>query len=395
MPTTKATGRATFLELFFDLVFAYALARISARAVEDFALVSGVGGGWSAVTASGKLLLLFYALWGIWQSIAWTTSRYDPHHDWLQLIVIVALVASMVMGVAIPQAFLETGLAFATAYVIAQLSRPVILLLALGPHPYRRLYVRMTIIFSATGAVWITGALLPTNPRVVLWASAITVEYFVTRFGWPVPWLGRSNIALRDIAGEHLAERYQQFFLVALGQTIAVAGFAYNTGPYRFGQTAAFALALATSILLWRIYVQRAGQLLGEAVAKARHPATIGWSVADTHLVIVVGLTATAIGYELTIKYPLSPPQIPWIAMIIGGPVLFLAGRARFEYEVFSRVSPSRWIAALVLLASVPILVRHPPLISAALVVAVLAAVAVADARRARGRPPEPAAPPY
>ncbi|WP_446212824.1 low temperature requirement protein A [Micromonospora sp. IBSANI012] len=395
MPTTQATGRATFLELFFDLVFAYALSRISTRAFEALTLDPGGSEGWSPVTGGGKLLLLFFALWGVWQGIAWTTSRYDPHHGWLQLIVIIALVASMVMGVAIPRAFRETGLAFAVAYVVAQLSRPVILLLALGPHPYRRLKIRMAIIFGSTGVLWIIGALLPANPRIVLWTSALIVQYAAARSGWPVPGLGRSTIAHWNIAGEHLAERYQQFFLVALGETVLVAGLAYDTGPYGRGQTTAFALALATSILLWRIYVQRAGQILGEAVAKARHPATIGRSAAETHLIMVIGLTTTAIGYELTIRHPLSNPEVAWIGVIIGGPALFLAGRARFEYEVFSRVSPSRWIATLVLLATVPVLVQHPPLISAAVVVAVLTAEAVADARRARGRPPEPAAPPY
>ncbi|WP_091345819.1 low temperature requirement protein A [Micromonospora rhizosphaerae] len=199
-----------------------------------------------------------------------------------------------------------------------------------------------------------------------------------------------------DIAGEPLAERYQQFFLIALGETILVAGLAYSPSPYGPGATAAFAVALVTSILFWRIYIQRAGQILAEAVAKARHPATIGRSAADTHLVMLTGMTATAIGYELSIRHPLAQPEEAWVAMIIGGPVLFLAGRARFEYEVFGRVSPSRWIAILVLLALTPFLPhRGTPLIPATLAAAVLLAVAVADARRARGKPPEAAAPPF
>ncbi|TWJ20797.1 low temperature requirement protein LtrA [Micromonospora endolithica] len=395
LPTTEDPGRATFLELFFDLVFVFALTRISARAFEDLSLKPGGGEGWGAVTGGGKTLLLLLALWSVWQGTAWTTSRYDPRRGWLQLVVITALVCSMVMGVAIPRAFSGTGLAFAVAYVVAQVSRPVILLIALGPHPYRRLKARMAIIFAASGVLWIVGALLPTNERVACWLTALAVEYVAVRLGYPVPGLGRSKISKWDIAGEHLAERYQQFFLVALGETILVAGFAYSKGPYHPDQTTAFALALATSIVLWRIYVQRAGQILGEAVANARHPATIGRSAADTHLVMVVGLTATAIGYELVVEHPMDQPEPAWIALVVGGPVLFLAGRARFEYEVFSRVSPSRWIAVLVLLACVPVLLHHPPLWSATVAAVVLAAVAVADARRARGRPPEAAAPPF
>ncbi|MEV1329336.1 low temperature requirement protein A [Micromonospora costi] len=221
-PTTESIGRATFLELFFDLVYVFALTRISARAFEDLALEEGTVHGWSAVTGSAKTLLLLLALWAVWQGTAWTTSRYDPRHGWLQGIVITALVASMVMGVAIPRAFSTAGLMFAAAYVIAQVSRPLVLVIALGPHLFRRLKVRMTIIFAATGVLWIVGALLPTNPRVVLWTAALLTEYFAARFGWPVPGLGRSTISRWDIAGEHLADRYQQFFLVALGETILV-----------------------------------------------------------------------------------------------------------------------------------------------------------------------------
>ncbi|MEV1147767.1 low temperature requirement protein A, partial [Micromonospora sp. NPDC049799] len=382
LPTTEDPGRATFLELFFDLVFVFALTRISARAFEDLALEPGGGEGWSAVTGGGKTLLLLLALWAVWQGTAWTTSRYDPHQGWLQLVVIVSLVCSMVMGVAIPRAFAQTGLAFAVAYVVAQVSRPVILLIAIGPHPYRRLKVRMAIIFATTGVLWIVGALLPSTPRVVCWLVALTLEYTAVRLGYPVPGLGRSKVSKWDIAGEHLAERYQQFFLIALGETILVAGFAYSKGPYQPSQTVAFALALATSIVIWRIYVQRAGQILAEAVGRARQPATIGRSAADTHLVMVVGLVATAIGYELAIEHPMDyHPEPAWIAMIIGGPVLFLAGRARFEYEVFGRVSPARWIAALALLAVSPLLLHHPLLWAATTVVVVLVAVAVADAR--------------
>ncbi|MER7586540.1 low temperature requirement protein A [Micromonospora sp. NPDC127501] len=395
VPAAATPGRATFLELFFDLVFVFALTRISARAFEDLTEDPGRGHGWGTITGSGKTLLLLLALWAVWQGTAWTTSRYDPYRVPLQTVVITALVCSMLMGVAIPRAFSETGLMFAVAYVIAQVTRPVILSIALGPHPYRRLKVRMAVIFAVSGVLWISGAMLSTNAQVLLWSAALVIEYLAARCGWPVPGLGRSTISKWEIAGEHLAERYQQFFLVALGETILVAGFSYSKVPYEMWHAWAFALALATSIMLWRIYVQRAGRILGEAVTKARHPATIGRSAADTHLVMVIGLAATAIGYELIIEHPLERIPWPWLAMVLGGPALFLAGRARLEYEVFARVSPSRWIALLVLLASAVPLLLLPGVVATGVGALVLASVAVLDARRAHGAPPEAAAPPF
>ncbi|MGC5021792.1 low temperature requirement protein A [Micromonospora sp. DT47] len=298
LPEADGPKRATFLELFFDLVYVFALARVATRAFQDLAVEPGHAEGWRAVTGGGKTLLLLLALWAVWQGTAWTTSRYDPYHIWLQTVVITALVSSMVMGVATPGAFTKTGLAFATAYVVAQVTRPLILMVALGPHQYRRLKLRMLVVFSVSGVFWLAGAFQPTNPRVVLWSLALLIEYMAARFGWPVPGLGRSTVSNWQIAGEHLAERYQQFFLIALGETILGTGFAYSAGAFTMARTAAFAAAIVTSVLLWRIYVQRAGQILGEAVTKAAHPATIGRSAADTHLVMVVGIVSTAIGYR-------------------------------------------------------------------------------------------------
>ncbi|MEU8210389.1 low temperature requirement protein A [Micromonospora sp. NPDC049044] len=394
-PAKRDPVRATFLELFFDLVYVFALTRISARAFEDLTDGPAREHGMAVVTGGGKTLLLLLALWSVWQGTAWTTSRYDPYKVPLQTVVITALVGSMLMGVAIPRAFSETALMFAVAYVVAQLTRPLILSLALGAHPYRRLKVRMAVVFAFSGVFWIGGALLGTNKQVVLWSAALVIEYLAARCGWPVPGLGRSTVSKWEISGEHLAERYQQFFLVALGETILVAGFAYSKGQYESGHVWAFALALATSIVLWRIYVQRAGRILGEAVTKARHPANIGRSAADTHLLMVIGLAATAIGYELIIEHPLEKIPGPWLAMVLGGPALFLIGRARLEYEVFGRISPSRWIALTVLVAASVPLLYLPGVIATAVGVVVLATVAVADARRARGAPPEAAAPPF
>ncbi|MGC4890464.1 low temperature requirement protein A [Micromonospora sp. DT227] len=386
--------RATFLELFFDLVYVFALTRISARAFEDLALEGGKT-TWSAVTGGGKTLLLLIALWMLWQGTAWTTSRYDPYHLWLQVIVITALVSAMVMGVAIPRAFTGSGLAFAVAYVVANVGRSAILLLVLRRIQYRRLKLRMLITYVVSGVLWLAGAVLPTNPRVVLWSAALVVEYLGNRFGWPVPGLGRSTISRWDIHGRHLAERYQQIYLVAIGETILVAGLTFTRSPGGWESIVAFSAALATSVLLWRIYVQRAGQILGEAVTGAEHPATIGRSASDTHLVMVVGVVATAIGYELAVEHPAGHNELAWLALVLGGPALFLAGRARFEYEVFGRVSPSRLVAIVALLLPVPLLVRVPLLVAAGYAVVVLAAVAVADLRRAWGRPPEAPAPPF
>jgi low temperature requirement protein LtrA len=387
--------RATFLELFFDLVFVFALTRIATRAFEDLALEPGGATGWAPLIGGANTLLLILPLWAVWQATAWTTSRYDPYWIWLQLIVVIAIVGTMVMGVAIPRAYHEAGLAFAVGYVSTQVARPLILLIALRADVRRHLKLRMLIVHMATGVFWIAGALVSIVPRVILWVVALAAEYLAARTGWPVPWLGRSGTWKWEIGGAHFAERYQQFLLIALGEAVLITGLAYSQGNFARGRMVAFGLALATAILMWRIYIQRAGQILGEAVEKAAQPAKVGRSAADTHLIMVIGIIATGIGFQLAIAHPFGRPEPAWVVMILGGPAVFLAGRSRFEHVVFSRVSPSRLVCIGALLVLLPLLLRAASLFALAAGTAILLAVALIDMRRAWGRAPEPAAPPY
>ncbi|MFB9237068.1 low temperature requirement protein A [Plantactinospora siamensis] len=392
----EATRRASFLELFFDLVFVFALTRVVARAVEDLTTDRGVT-DWRTIVAGGaKTALLLLALWAVWQGTAWTTSRYDPYQPVVQIIVIIALGASMVMGVAIPRAFGPSGgPAFAAAYVTAQLSRPALLAFALRGSGRQRLKVRMLITYAVTAVLWILGVVVAQSwVRWLIWTGALGIEYLGSRTGWPVPGLGRSAASKWSIAAEHLAERYQQFFLVALGEAVLVTGLTYSNHALRPSTMVAFAVALTTSVLIWRIYFYRAGRILAEAVSQSRQPAQIGRSSADSHLLMMGGVVTTAIGYELTIAHPTGHAPPVWLVVILGGPALYMVGRSRFEHEVFARVSPSRLVAIGVLAALVPALLWAPTLLVLAAACLVLGGVAVADARRAWGKPPEPPAPP-
>ncbi len=388
----KAKRQATFLELFFDVVFVFGLTRISIRGTEclldaEIAVPKVLLGGFA------KYVFLLLALWSVWHLTAWITSRYDPYGSSVQFVVIVALLASMVMGVAIGRAYGERGLALAIAYVTAQLSGPLILTIRLRDREQRRLKLRMLVTFAVTGVAWISGGLLEQHWRGTLWASALGTEYVAARTGWPVPGLGRSRMAKLTIAGEHLGERYQQFFLIALGESVLVSGRAYTEGSLGAGHSVAFALALVTAVLIWWIYFHRAGQILPDAVSRSSKPGRMARSTADSHLIMLTGIVTTAIGCHVSIEHPHGHAPLAWVAVILGGPAVFTIGRARFEYEVFGRVSPSRVVAVAVLAALFPVMIHLPSLAALGAAVAVLAAVAAADARRARGHPPEPPSP--
>jgi low temperature requirement protein LtrA len=298
-----------------------------------------------------------------------------------------------VMAVAVPDAFGARGLAFAGAYVAIHIGRGLFFVTALRGHPARRRAARVFFWFGVSAIPWITGALVPQPAiRAAVWTLAVTVDYAAAMVGLPTPRLGRSTPSDLPVVAEHLAERYRQFIIVALAEPILVIGMQYGAGVTP-GRTVAFVVAFAATVLLWRIYIYRAGQLLGAAIEAARQPGRLAVWSSGAHLLMVAGIVFIAVGAELVIGHPLGNREPVWNGVILSGPALFLAGRALFEYGVFGRVSRSRLIGVLVLAVLAPATILGPPLAAAAVATLVLAGIAVSDAARTRGRPPEHPAP--
>ncbi|WP_349878331.1 low temperature requirement protein A [Micromonospora sp. HUAS YX12] len=388
--TGSSPGRATFLELFFDLVFVFALTRVSQR------LINGVDGSAGAVAADvGRTLLLFMVLWQVWTITTWVTSRYEPERVVIQVVVVGTMFGSLVLGVTLPRALEERALPFALAYVAVMVGRPLLIAVALRGHPRRLVPLRLTAWAGFSAPLWLAGALMP-GPRLALWVVALAVDHLGTFLGWPLPWIGASRIRQWLVTGEHLAERYQQIFLIALGESILVIGVTYS-GKEFSGEAAvavAFAISFVITALLWRIYFYRAGHLLAEALRMAGTPGRLAESAAQTHLFMVLGVLSAAVGYELVIAHPYDTARPSWLVFVVGGPALFLAARSRFEYEIFGRVSRPRLAGLLVLVLLLPALAAVPAMFALGAVALVLALVAFADARRAWHRPAEPSASP-
>jgi low temperature requirement protein LtrA len=394
-PAPEQAHRAAFLELFFDLVFVFALARIVER-VFDGLVKQPEGGTWPrALLVAGEALLLLVALCGLWQSTYWTTSRYNPDSAVTQTAVAVALAAALIMGVVIPRAFEDYPPVFAIAYVIGRLTRPLALGLTIQTTQHRLLKRRMLVVYSITGTLWLTGAFADDPLLIPFWALALTIEFAAARFGWPVPGLGRHDLERWDVAAEHIAERYQQFFLIALGETILVIGFSYSATSFGAWHTIAFATATATTFLLWRLYYYRAGRIFADAIARSTRPTMIARAATNIHLIMIVGVVTAAVGFEITINHPVEQVPAAWTVPVLLGPALFIVGRARLERAVFGRVSRARHITLAALALAWPLLRSASTITVSAATAAILLAAALADARRARGQPPEAASPPY
>ena len=301
----------------------------------------------------------------------------------------------LVMAAAVPEAFSRRGPVFAGAYVTLMFGGTALTVLLLRGQEAQRHGMRVLFWFSMSAVLWIAGAFLPGWVRGALWITAAVVEYAAIALGFPTPRLGRSGRRRTEIVitEEHVAERYQLFFIIALGEPILVTGLTYGSGEFTADRTAAALVAFTTTALLWRIYIHRAGALLAEAIAAAPGTRVVILMV-YSHMIMSAGIVAIAVADELVIAHPLGHADPAWVAIILGGPALFLAGRATFEYAVFGRVSAPRVIGTLALLALTPAMRPAPPLAVATTAALILAGVAVADALRTRRLPSEQPSPP-
>ncbi|WBC08803.1 low temperature requirement protein A [Micromonospora sp. WMMA1947] len=368
----EASRRASFLELFFDLAFILALNRVSLVLEEDLSL----GGAYRAA-------LLLVPIWWVWFVTAWSTDWFDPRSPPIVTLLIWVMFGGLLMAAAAPTAYTGHALVFAGAYVAIHLGRPLILLPALRGHPLRVRSLRVAIWFGVSGVLWVTGALAGTA-QVALWTAAIVLDLVLARLRWPTPGLGRSSWRDLQVVGEHLAERYQQIYIIALGELILSAGIVFSNAGFDGYRTVAFALAFVNAVTVGRLYLVPGGMRLGEAI-EARGPSgsRLGLLAGYLHLVMVAGVVATAVGAQVMIGDPLSRDPAA-LVVALSGPALFLIGWIGLAAAVHRRVTWYRPAGLAVIVALGVLAYGLPLLAGSALLAALLILIVYAETTAVR-----------
>src|SRR5215207_9759206 len=160
--------RATTLELFYDLVFVFAITQVSHLLLEHLT--------WEGAGQSALVLLV---VWWSWNYTTWVTNELDPESVVVRLLLIAMMLASLLMAIAIPEAFGDKALLFAASYVAIQVGRHTFLtFVAAEPHTIERQRAgRILTWFVAAGVLWIAGALADGTTRTTLWLAALALDY--------------------------------------------------------------------------------------------------------------------------------------------------------------------------------------------------------------------------
>lgn len=375
-------ARVTFEELFFDLVYVFAVTQLSHELLHN-------------LTAAGvvETLILWFAVWLGWQYTCWVTNWFDPETPRIRGLMFATMLLGLVMASSIPQAFADRGLVFAGAYVAMQVGRTAFIALQLpGDHPLAPNYRRMLGWVSIAAVFWIAGGLVH-EARAWLWLVAVLCEYISPMFGFALPGLGRSRTREWTIEGGHLAERCQLFVIVALGETMLASGATLTNA--KIWDTPVLLALLATfvgTLAMWWLYFGTSSKEATVAITRSSDPGRIGAYFHYIHAILIAGIIVTAVGNDLVLAHPHAHPAASQIAVLLAGPAIYLLGSAIYKKVVYGSVPGSHIVGALMLVALTPVAYVGDLLLTAWLTTGIVLLVSFWDTHLLQNRKqPEPA----
>lgn len=325
------SGKVTMVELFFDLVFVFAITQLSHALLAHLTLDGAV-----------KNLLLLLAVWWVWIYTSWVTNWLNPDRFPVRACLFTLMLAGLLMSVSIPDAFEQRGMLFASAYVFMQVGRTLFFLFAIrqGAANFIRSFQRILIWLCLSAVFWILGGIAEGQERFLLWCIAFTIEFISPAVLFWVPGLGRAKTTDWDVEGNHMAERCALFVIIALGESLLVTGATFANQPWDNSVIAAFLSAVLGSIALWWIYFDSGLQRAHHRILHSEDPgrqARLAYTY--MHTPIIAGIIVCAVADELVLAHP-AHVNLAAIVAIIGGPALYLLGCTLFKWVTNDRVAP-------------------------------------------------------
>jgi low temperature requirement protein LtrA len=351
---------ATFVELFFDLVFVYAITQLTASLRLD-------------LTPSGMLetIVVFWLVWWAWTQFTWALNLADTEESHVRLATLLASAVAFFMAQAVPDAFADGGLWFAVPYVAVRLTGLAVYAWVAQGDAEQRASVRGFWLVSLTGmAAVIAGAFAGATLRAALWLLAIALDFVAATQAGRGTW---------RIAPRHFAERHALFVIVGLGESLIAAGIGTSDVPRTAELVAAAVLAVLATCALWWSYFGWAKETAEEAFASA--PADQRARIARDaysfrHFPIVGGIIGFAVAVEEAVAHPGEPLAMPMAISLAAGVVLFIVGTA-VVLSYTSRIQP--WVrigAAVVVALAVPLTARLHGSLALAVVAGAVGALA-------------------
>jgi low temperature requirement protein LtrA len=346
--------RVSFVELFFDLVFVFAVTQLSHSLLEHLSPLGGL-----------QTVLLTLAVWWVWMFTTWFTNWLDPEKVPVRLLMLAMMLAGLILAASIPKAFETRGVAFACAYASMQVGRTAFFLWAVrGRVVMVRNFQRILSWLVVAAVFWIAGAFAEGFERLVLWGLAIGLELVSPSLGFWTPGLGRSVTADWDVEGGHMAERCGLFIIIALGESILVTGATFAGLTWTPLTVSAFVVSFVGSLAMWWLYFDVGAEVGSRTISQSADPGRLArLAYTYIHLPLVAGIIVAAVADELVLAHPAGHADAKTTMAVLGSVALFLVGHALFAWAIAGRVPVSSLFGIALSAALIPIASELAPVV--------------------------------
>jgi low temperature requirement protein LtrA len=356
--------RVSPLELFFDLVFVFALTQVTAL-MADKPTWTGLGEG----------MLVLAALWWAWGAYSWLTNYIAADEGKERLLMFAVMGAFLISALTAPQAFGSESLAFALAYATARWLHIFIFAEANDDVDAGMAIRRLARTALPGPALLIVAAFLDPPFQAAVWVVALTID-----FAGPYVFGVRGF----QIAAGHFAERFSLIVIIALGESIVAIG-AGLEGDIDAGVVVAALLGLVIACSQWWAYFDVVAVAAERRFRRAQGDELVTLardSYSYLHLPMIAGIILIAVAIKKTVAHVDEPLKIVPAVALFGGIALYYAGHIGFRLRNMGSVNRQRLVAALLSLALIPLAVEVDALVALALAAAISAALVSYEALR-------------
>jgi low temperature requirement protein LtrA len=296
-------------------------------------------------------------VWWAWIYTTWMANWFDPSSSAVRGVLTAVMLGSLLMAAALPEAFGERALLFAASYVALQVGRNAAAAWLLKRrHRLRDVFERLVVWSVGSGVLWLAGAALDGDQRLLLWIPALALELAAPAAGYWLPGRGRAATSDYDIEGMHFVERCQVFIIIALGESIVVTGATASKAGLTPTVVLCLTIAFVETATLWWLYFGPAAERARGTISTCDDPGRLARDAYTyAHLPIVAGIIATAVASELLIAHPHQAPDLVGVAMILGGPALYLLGESLFGWRMTRTTNAKRVAVAALLILLAPL----------------------------------------
>lgn len=361
----------TFVELFFDLVFVFAVTQITSVLADD-------------LTGAGVLraLIIFWLVWWAWTQYTWSLNEADTGHPGIRLTTLVATAIAFIMAVTVSEVADTVGWVFPLAYLVLRTVGIGLQWMLTEQDVQWSTAVRHWTLVSSVGLVAVAVAILvpPEYRFVALGVAALLDVFAAIRAAAQGEW--------RLFSG-HFTERHGLFVIIALGESLVAAGLSATDQPLTLGLLGVTLIAVAATCGLWWTYFGWVQGALEDAFA-SQPAALVGRSARDVysfgHFPIIGGVIGFAVAIEESVAHPGDPLTTPAVVALVTGVVLFIGGAALALLRSGNRVPVARVVALGLAIVAIPLFMSAPAWVSLSVAAVVVIALAVTERPRTSRR---------